>query len=111
VKAHPPIHPTKKAPNLDGDEKRIYELVTRYFLACCSDDAIGHQTVVEIDIADEKFSTRGLAIKALNFLEVLSPFERWRGRVIPEYHEGEVFLPTAINMTDGRTEPPPLLTE
>eukprot|EP00750_Incisomonas_marina_P006233 INCI14379.1.p1 GENE.INCI14379.1~~INCI14379.1.p1 ORF type:complete len:903 (-),score=130.56 INCI14379.1:65-2773(-) len=110
-KAHPPIHPTKKAPNLQGDEKRIYELVTRYFLACCSNDAIGHQTVVEIDVADEMFSTRGLTITALNYLEVLRPFEQWRGRVIPEYHEGEVFLPTEINMTDGRTEPPALLTE
>ncbi len=43
--------------------------MTRYFLACCSDDAIGHQVVVDIDIADEVFSTRGLSITALNYLE------------------------------------------
>ena len=34
--AHPPIHPTKHAANLQGDEQRVYELVVRHFLACCS---------------------------------------------------------------------------
>lgn len=37
--AHPAIHPTKPGTDLQGDEARIYELITRHFLACCSDDA------------------------------------------------------------------------
>jgi DNA topoisomerase-3 len=44
--------------------------VTRYFLASCSDDAVGQTTTVEIDVADEIFSTSGLSIEALNFFEV-----------------------------------------
>lgn len=28
------------------DESQIYELVTKHFLACCSKDAVGHQTKV-----------------------------------------------------------------
>ncbi|CAN0107363.1 unnamed protein product [Ectocarpus fasciculatus] len=48
--AHPPIHPTKSVdPNsLQADEKKIYELVTKHFLACCSKDAVGHQTKVSL---------------------------------------------------------------
>ena len=42
--AHPPIHPTKNvelADLVDPDEKKIYELVTIHFLACCAQDAKG----------------------------------------------------------------------
>lgn len=42
--AHPPIHPTKNvelADLVDPDEKKIYELVTIHFLACCAQDARG----------------------------------------------------------------------
>ena len=36
--AHPPIHPLKDANpgDMDAEEFKVYELVTRYFLACCS---------------------------------------------------------------------------
>lgn len=42
--AHPPIHPTKNvelADLVDPDERKIYELVTIHFLACCAQDAKG----------------------------------------------------------------------
>ncbi|CAG8633938.1 1065_t:CDS:2, partial [Paraglomus occultum] len=55
--AHPPIHPTKNTASLTGDEKTVYEFIVRRFLACCSDDAKGNETHVEISIADENFST------------------------------------------------------
>lgn len=58
-KAHPPIHPTANASNLMGDEKRVYEYVTRRFLASCSTNALGKLTTVEIEIAGEFFSTSG----------------------------------------------------
>lgn len=52
--AHPPIHPLKYAPGLQGNEKRIYEFVVRHFLACLSKHAEGLETIVDIDIAEEK---------------------------------------------------------
>ena len=42
--AHPPIHPTAFAPDLDGEKKKLYELIVRHFLACCSKDVIGAET-------------------------------------------------------------------
>ncbi|KAJ8967382.1 hypothetical protein NQ317_018526 [Molorchus minor] len=39
--AHPPIHPTKYAANLAGNEQRLYEYIVRHFLACLHKDAKG----------------------------------------------------------------------
>ncbi len=57
--AHPPIHPTRLAlpDSFSSDQHRkIYELVTRSFLACCSSDAKGQETTVSIDLAGETVS-------------------------------------------------------
>lgn len=47
-KAHPPIHPVKNAnkDQLSESEWKIYELLSRHFLACISKDATGSETVV-----------------------------------------------------------------
>ncbi|XP_035745019.1 DNA topoisomerase 3-alpha isoform X2 [Egretta garzetta] len=108
--AHPPIHPTKYAANLQGNEQRLYEFIVRHFLACCSQDAKGQETTVEIDIANERFIAQGLMILARNYLEVY-PYEKWSDKVIPLYQKGSRFQPTTVEMVDGETSPPLLLTE
>lgn len=58
-KAHPPIHPTAYAGNLAGNEKKVYEYVTRRFLASCSKDAEGFQTTITVDVSGEEFTANG----------------------------------------------------
>ena len=36
-----------------NEEAALYELVARHFLACVSRDALGHETIVEININEE----------------------------------------------------------
>nr|CAD7396091.1 unnamed protein product [Timema poppensis] len=108
--AHPPIHPTKYTGNLEGDERRVYEFIVRHFLACCSKDAEGLETVVDIDINEEKFVASGLMIIARNYLDVY-PYDKWSGKEIHVYQHGQTFEPTNIEMTEGTTSAPNLLTE
>ncbi|KAI7803718.1 putative DNA topoisomerase 3-alpha [Triplophysa rosa] len=108
--AHPPIHPTKYTNSLQGNEKRLYEFIVRHFLACCSKDAQGQEVIVEIEIAQERFSASGLTIIARNYLEVY-PYDKWYNKVIPLYEPNTTFQPTAIEMVEGQTSPPQLLTE
>ncbi|KAM9305439.1 DNA topoisomerase 3-alpha [Gastrophryne carolinensis] len=108
--AHPPIHPTKYASNLQGNEQRIYEFIVRHFLACCSQDAQGQETTVEIDIAAERFVAHGLMIIARNYLDVY-PYEKWNTKILPVYEMDARFQPTTVEMVDGETSPPQLLTE
>jgi DNA topoisomerase-3 len=109
-KAHPPIHPTKYAPNLSGDEKRIYELIVRHFLACLDKDAIGFETSIEIRVNDEYFGLNGLRIEEKNYLEIYI-YDKWTDKEIPRFDQNERFNPDSIMMTDGMTTAPELLTE
>ncbi|XP_023395516.2 DNA topoisomerase 3-alpha isoform X1 [Loxodonta africana] len=130
--AHPPIHPTKHTSNLqtlyfakhdvllqglippdnmsEGDEQRLYEFIVRHFLACCSQNAQGQETTVEIDIAQERFLASGLMVLARNYLDVY-PYDHWSDKIIPVYERGSSFQPSTVEMVDGETSPPQLLTE
>ncbi|KAJ2009371.1 DNA topoisomerase 3-alpha [Coemansia thaxteri] len=109
-KAHPPIHPVAPANNLSGDQRRVYEFVTRRFLACCSDNAKGQATEVEVVITDEQFSTSGLMILQRNYLDIY-PFDRWSESTVPLYRQGDSFEPTVFEMRTGTTTAPKLLTD
>ncbi|KAJ2671440.1 DNA topoisomerase 3-alpha [Coemansia sp. RSA 1085] len=109
-KAHPPIHPVAAAPNLTGDAKRVYEFITRRFLACCSQNAKGNATEVEVQVASERFNTKGLAIVARNYLEIY-PYDRWAESTVPVYNEGDTFEPSVMEMRNGTTTAPRLLSE
>ncbi|RIB15145.1 prokaryotic type I DNA topoisomerase [Gigaspora rosea] len=108
--AHPPIHPTLYASDLTGDELKVYEFVVRRFLACCSDHAVGHETIIEIKLWEEKFTAKGLVILARNYLDIY-PYDRWGESTLPNFQKGETFIPTTCEMREGRTSPPEYLTE
>ncbi|XP_051170961.1 DNA topoisomerase 3-alpha isoform X2 [Leptopilina boulardi] len=108
--AHPPIHPIKFANNLHGNEAKVYEFVVRHFLACIAKNAEGQETIVDIDIAGEKFIANGLQIIAKNYLDVYV-YEKWNAKEIHAYEQGQNFRPTSIEMPEEKTSPPNLLTE
>ncbi|KAL5003779.1 DNA topoisomerase [Aspergillus recurvatus] len=111
--AHPPIHPVcwVSPTALTEDERKVYEFVARRFLACCSDDAKGQSTEVEIQYGDEMFHAKGLLVLERNYLDVYV-YDKWEStQQLPNYRVGERFEPTEANMFDGKTSPPNYLTE
>lgn len=112
-KAHPPIHPVNYvAPTqLNENQRKVYEFVVRRFLACCSEDATGEATDIEIDYGGELFHSHGLTVLARNYLDVY-PYDKWESsQQLPQYTVGDMFEPTAANMLDGKTTAPGYLTE
>lgn len=113
-KAHPPIHPVNYvASNAlnNENERKVYEFVVRRFLACCSDDAVGEATDIEIDYGSEMFHAHGLRVMARNYLDVY-PYDKWESsQQLPQYTVGENFEPTEANMLEGKTSAPSYLTE
>lgn len=113
-KAHPPIHPiahiTSSACS-SAQEHQVYTFIVRRFLACCSDDARGFQSEVELEISSERFLARGLMVTERNYLDVY-PYDRWESSdQLPPFIQGEIVEPTECKMTDGTTAPPSYLTE
>lgn len=110
-KAHPPIHPIASYQgDRTTDEGRLYEFVVRRFLACCSEDAIGTATDVELQYGSEGFHAHGVIVLERNYLDVY-PYEKWTGNMLPKFTLGEQFEPKEAMITDGKTTSPGYLTE
>ena len=112
-KAHPPIHPVNYVDQsvLTQEEQRVYEFVTRRFLACCSEDARGSRTDITILYGSETFNASGLTVLERNYLEVY-PYDKWTSsQELPPFEEGETFEPTEARIQEGKTSPPGYLTE
>ncbi|KAJ5996943.1 hypothetical protein N7522_008603 [Penicillium canescens] len=112
-KAHPPIHPVSwVSPNqLNANEKKVYEFVVRRFLACCSDDAKGQSTEIEIQYGEEMFHANGLMVLERNYLDVYV-YDKWESsQQLPKFERDEFFEPTEANIFEGKTTAPNYLTE
>ena len=112
-KAHPPIHPVcwVSLNSLSAEEKKVYEFVVRRFLACCSDDAKGQSTEVEIQYGDEFFHANGLMVLERNYLDVYV-YDKWESsQQLPNFQQGERFEPTEAKIFEGKTSAPNYLTE
>lgn len=111
--AHPPIHPVNfVGPGaLDANEKKVYEFVTRRFLASCSEDAKGEATDIEVEWGSETFHAHGLVVLQRNYLDIYV-YDKWESsQQLPHFMLGETFEPTEATMTDGKTTAPTYLTE
>lgn len=112
-KAHPPIYPVKFA-SLDAlrpDQKKVYEFVVRRFLACCSDDARGLQTKIDLQWRLERFTALGLQVTERNFLDVY-PYADWKSLAqLPQFTEGQEVQPSSCKVKEGKTSPPNYMTE
>ncbi|PNJ08188.1 TOP3A isoform 18, partial [Pongo abelii] len=56
------------------------------------------------------FVAHGLMILARNYLDVY-PYDHWSDKILPVYEQGSRFQPSTVEMVDGETSPPKLLTE
>ena len=68
--AHPAIHPTGEFQELSGDEKKIYELIVKRFIACFCPDAKLANKIITALVDNLKFKARGLEIKEKGWMEV-----------------------------------------
>ncbi|KAJ5684300.1 uncharacterized protein N7477_000645 [Penicillium maclennaniae] len=112
-KAHPPIHPVcwVSQSQLNANEKKVYEFVVRRFLACCSEDARGQGSEIEIQYGEELFHANGLIVLERNYLDVYV-YDKWESsQQLPKFEKGEVFEPTEANIAEGKTTAPSFLTE
>lgn len=96
---------------LSDSERRVHEFVVRRFLACCSQDATGSRSEVEILYGPETFHASGLMVLEKNYLNVY-PYEKWTSTdQLPTFRVGETFEPKEARIVEGATTKPGYLTE
>ncbi|KAM3572437.1 hypothetical protein VYU27_005564 [Nannochloropsis oceanica] len=109
---HPPITPVRALDSTEfpGDMGRLYELVTRHFLATLSHDARFLQTKVLLSsTSGENFTVAGKIMIDPGYLAVL--LQSKDENKLPDFREGERFSFASLALRDGQTAPPGYLTE
>jgi len=63
--------------------------------------------MIEIQLTHPK---PGLIVLERNYLDVF-PYDKWNDNELPNFVEGEEYLPSEVELRDGQTTKPNLLTE
>ena len=121
VSDHHAIIPTEQFVDLthmSGEERKIYDLVVRRFLAVLYPPCIYEETMVTGDCAGEELAARGDVIKQMGWREVYEDQEdeeeegQELGRqVLPGLKAGEVLPSAVFSLKEGKTSPPGRFTE
>jgi len=104
-------HPVDK---MDDDERRIYDLVVRRFLAIFHPDAVFENTRVETTVAEHVFRTRGKVLLVAGWRAVYGELpdadagddDEGREQQLPKLERGERVDVTDIGSEEKMTKPP-----
>ncbi|HEY5506853.1 MAG TPA: DNA topoisomerase I, partial [Coriobacteriia bacterium] len=104
---HPPIHPTGAGDpeKLDGQAWKLYNLVSRRFLATLSGPAFVEATRVDIEVAGERFVAKGDVVKEAGFRAVYH-YGLKKDEHLPDMVEGDEVAFRGATMEAKQTQPP-----
>lgn len=125
VSDHHAIIPTEQFVQLDhmsNEERKIYDLVVRRFLAVLSPTCEYEETSISGTIGEERFSAKGNFIKSAGWREVYESGytdgededeeqTTFSQISLPDVQKGETLPVTALTITEGKTKPPACFTE
>ena len=108
---HPPITPVRAATEGQlGDAYRLYDMITRHFLATVSGDCKFMRTRVHFNINNEGFSISGRKVIDPGFTAIQRSGEM-EDVVIPDFAKGEAVELKKVSMGSHKTRAPPYLSE
>jgi len=109
---HPPIHPTDTAPRakLRDDEWKLYNLISRRFMATLSTQAVYQDAKAEFDIAGERFFAKGQTLVTPGF-RAIYPYGAKKEDYLPLLHEGDALKVLSCDSDARQTKPPARYSE
>lgn len=121
VSDHHAIIPTEQPVNLfalNAEERNIFDLVAKRFLAVLSPAYQYEQTTITVKAADEQLYAKGKVPKAMGWKAVYNdksmtdnPDEEEREQVLPAVQKGEQLKLQAVSSVNRKTKPPARYTE
>ena len=107
--AHPAIYPTKEVPDLTKlrpEEKKLYDLIVKRFLAVFGDAAVRESTKVVFDIGGEEFVATGSKTLEENWMKYYYPYSKLEEVEFPSLEKGDTFKVKKIELVEKETQPP-----
>uniref|UniRef100_UPI00262A312F DNA topoisomerase I n=1 Tax=Thermococcus sp. TaxID=35749 RepID=UPI00262A312F len=107
--AHPSIYPTGELPkpgDLTKDERNIYDLVVRRFLALFMEPAVRETMKVTINSNSHRFILGGARTVKEGWLKVYSKYVKFDEVILPAFKEGEPVKVLQIKREKKKTKPP-----
>ncbi|MDG6222677.1 MAG: DNA topoisomerase I [Candidatus Bathyarchaeota archaeon] len=106
--AHPAVYPTGKLPEkpLGIDEKRVWDLIIRRFMAVFAEDALKESVKVCLEIYKYGFVVKGRRLLKEGWMEYYKPFVRTEEHVLPAIAQGDNIRILEIKGEDKFTCPP-----
>lgn len=118
VSDHHAIIPTEQPVNLADlteQERKIYDLVVKRFLAVLSVPYEYEQTTIVAEIGNERFTAKGKIVKQQGWKEIYdrngTDEEDADDQRLPAIEKGNTFANLGVMMTSGETKPPERFTE
>lgn len=115
VSDHHAIIPTEQFVQLDHmtvEERKIYDLVVRRFLAVLYPPFEYEQTELTLTMGKESFAAKGKVVKSLGWKEVYENQEEeaeeqeLKEQKLPQLKKGDKLTGLVLTMTEGKTKPP-----
>ena len=121
VTDHHAIIPTEERvmlSELNGNEKKIYDLVVKRFLAVLYDPFEYEQTTIRANIGEERFIAKGKRIIKEGWKEIYSNIDDdeeseddIKDQILPLIEKGNILKVVKANQTSGKTKPPAYFNE
>ena len=120
VSDHHAIIPTEQYVQLEhmtSDERKIYDLVVRRFIAVLYPPCEYEQTTLKAGCGGEVFTAKGKIMKQPGWQEVYDEFQEESGeedireQSLPEIKEGSQIVISRVKVNEGQTKPPAYYNE
>ncbi|KAJ8675437.1 hypothetical protein QAD02_011223 [Eretmocerus hayati] len=110
---HPPITPMRSASRneLDGDAWRLYDYITRHFIATLARDCKYLSTTVKIEIGMETFTVTGHSLIDPGYTSLLTWQALSNNESLPKFSIGDSVKIGDVKLAECFTQPPDYLTE
>jgi DNA topoisomerase-1 len=92
------------------EQKNVYELVCRRFLATLAKDAVSETISASIDISGEIFKASGYRVIEPNWKVIYTYFKE-KKKPLPELQKGEKVNVSSIKLKEDQTKPPQRYTQ
>jgi len=100
--AHPSIYPTGNTEKMEGNERKIYDLIVRRFLSLFAEDAVIENKIIKVNIDGLIFVKKGFSVKKKSWLQIYPT--KMKEKEIPDV-EGYVKI-TDSREEEKQTQPP-----